>query len=194
MSDEVVAFDCQATRVRDGDTFTGDVSDRVFSYLIGFKGGTERKTSVGEGVRFLGVWCPEKNEPGGDAATMFTYTWLHKHDHPKQHAFSKTLSAVCSSRDLRDNFGRFLAVVQCTECRAVLNADLIEAGHATQERVAALRQSADGDRRRELGQHLRALSHIEGHGPRSLGVERITRHLAGQTSLALALDEQPASR
>lgn len=180
-------------RVRDGDTYTVSLTERVFSFLIGFKGGTDDKTSRGEGLRFLGTWCPELKDPGGPEAKAFSEAWPVKHDHPKQHAYSKTLVAHVSTEDLRDHFGRVLGLVICTVCGACLNEDLVAAGHATPERVRAIRE--DAQRREEYAQHYRALSVLKaalGNGKR-FGANNLLKMMAGQTSLLQALDEQGAS-
>lgn len=191
-AEETVTFAVAVERVRDGDTFTASMTETVFSFLIGFKGGTESKTSRGEGVRFLGAWCPEKSDPGGPEATAYTDVWLTKHDHPKQHAWSKSLVANCSTDDLRDNFGRFLALVRCTTCGAVLNEDLVTSGHATRERLIAARAEDPMD----FARHERALNALRAKlgGGKRFGADTLLRMMAGQTSLSLALDEQPASK
>lgn len=191
----IALFTGPPTRVIDGDTIEATLTETLFCFIIGPNGGRVTFGSRDDDCRFLATWCPEMNEKGGVEARMFTYEWLFKHDHPKQHQYATQLEYICSGKTMRDSFKRALVYVRCTVCGAVLNNDLVSEGHATREKQVAAARSMYTEKAMDYARHLRALREIneQPKWARTLGSENRLRTLDGQQPLSLALDKQDAS-
>jgi endonuclease YncB( thermonuclease family) len=125
--------------ITDGDTFVGvlRVETHATADVPGWRVTT---TTVAEKepaykVRLLGINCPEKRDPGGKEATAYTVAWLQNHAHAD--VYGSMGAPLRFDGDAEDNFGRLLAVVSCAFDGAVLNTDLLNAGHAAVYRALA---------------------------------------------------------
>ncbi len=105
-------------RLVDGDTLYAAIVDLGYGVSTG---------AIAEDVeyRFLRVNTPESNRKAtrdaGLAAKAFTADWLKTHLHTGDWLYATTKR--------RDNFGRWLAEITCTEGHN-LSDDLITAGHS----------------------------------------------------------------
>jgi len=175
-SEEAVGFKLTVQSIASGDLLVAKLTETLFSYLIGYRGGTEEKSSWGEHVRLLGVWSTSMEEQA-----VFVDKWLTKHDHPKQHAWSKTLTAYCATSDLRDREGRVLALVRCGQCSSGLNNDLATQGLLF-DGVREARELLAAD----YAQHLRALTVLKTTLSRTrFGADALMHILSGQQPMAL---------
>jgi micrococcal nuclease len=96
-------------RVVDGDTLDIDIDQGLHN--------TRR-----ERVRLKAVNAPELMQPGGHDARAYVEAWVAHHAHAP---------ALTVETYKTDNWGRWVAVVWCPVEEACLNADLVDAGHAT---------------------------------------------------------------
>ena len=106
-------------------TVDGDTIDVVTDLGFGIDGMNMR-------LRLLGIDTPERSgdtKPAGDAALAFTKNWLTDNADADGRILIVTIKDR-SSRDKKDSFGRYLAVVWDMAKTRTLNQDLIAAGHA----------------------------------------------------------------
>jgi endonuclease YncB( thermonuclease family) len=118
-------YEAKLIRVLDGDTQSYKVS-----MTVRFLDQLHTHVHPDQHVRLLGAWCPEKNQPGGSAATAFAHDWLVLHDHATGEGL------VIESANTY-TLGRLLGIVRCAKDRACLNEELVASGHATASKEKA---------------------------------------------------------
>ena len=120
-------FRAQVLSVYDGDTL-----DLLFD--LGFD--TLRK----ERVRLIGINCPEKNAPGGTAATLFTESWLEKASLDQAGQEWPLLARSVKGTGpipVRERYRRFLVDLIRTDTEESLTKSLLSAGHGRSVVAAA---------------------------------------------------------
>jgi endonuclease YncB( thermonuclease family) len=120
----VARYEARCIGIRDGDTFVAHY--RNISRVPGFKSTLETDPSIA--VRLLGIQCPEKKDPGGPEATAFAVEWFRRHMHGADGLGDQNLWLDEAGYD---HFTRLLGMVTCREDGSCLNAELLNAGHAT---------------------------------------------------------------
>lgn len=104
----------------DGDTFEECVIDMGLRHWQHMRDPKDKSLAI----RLANINCPELTKPGGPEALAFTQAWVQAHNHDMSGQFFLRFFHVW-----QDDFGRFLAMVQCSEGH-VLNDDLVASGHA----------------------------------------------------------------
>lgn len=110
-------------RYKDGDTFSLDL-DLAFHLVHGIWTDPRGK-ETDRRLRLAGVKAPERYDVGGPEATAFMHEWLLE-------ATRSSLSSwplITQTLQL-DSFDRYIAWVWRVSDGRLLNADLVEAGHA----------------------------------------------------------------
>lgn len=77
-------------------------------------------------VRFLGVYCPETDKPGGPEATAFTAAWLAAC--PPDRKLPLRITTV---KDRTERYGRYLGTVLRHFDAANLTEALLQSGHGS---------------------------------------------------------------
>lgn len=102
-------YQSKVERVVDGDTVRMTIDHGMF-------------IRSSQSIRLLGVLAPELGKPGGTDARAFVIGWFSNHSHHSHHGEWAFL--VVTQKD-KQTFNRYVGVVICQACQAVLNMDVI---------------------------------------------------------------------
>ena len=122
-------FDVALVRVVDGDTLR--LQFRPYRVM-------PTEVLVATNVRLLNVWAPENETPAGKLSQEWVREWFIRHQHGRPlttlYLEREYLFHLGVASGFKATLGRTIGTVSCPLCTAVLNRDIIAAGHATEKR------------------------------------------------------------
>lgn len=100
-------YRAQLVRVTDGDTVRFNLDHGMSIRSV-------------QAIRLAGVDAPEMDTPAGKAARLWVVDWFASHDHDDLNEWPFRVTTVKDRR----TFNRYIGVVRCDVCGAVLNDDV----------------------------------------------------------------------